>query len=114
MSKSPLINGLKLRCPRCAQGKLLRGYISPRAACSACGEDFSPYKAEDGPAWLTILIVGHIVVPLMVSVVAAEILPLWAELTIAISAALALVALILPRAKGFFMAVLWMIAQKKA
>lgn len=31
--------------------------------CSSCGEHFGKIHADDGPAWLTIIIVGHLVVP---------------------------------------------------
>jgi uncharacterized protein (DUF983 family) len=29
----------------------------------SCGEHFGKIHADDGPAWLTIIIVGHLVVP---------------------------------------------------
>jgi hypothetical protein len=31
--------------------------------CSVCGLDFTPHRADDLPAYLVIVIVGHIVVP---------------------------------------------------
>ena len=32
-------------------------------SCSHCGQDFTPQRADDLPAYLVIVIVGHIVVP---------------------------------------------------
>ena len=52
------------RCPRCGEGKLFRAFLKVDNSCSACGLDFSPHRADDLPAYLVIVIVGHIVVPL--------------------------------------------------
>ncbi|HLY11885.1 MAG TPA: DUF983 domain-containing protein [Planctomycetota bacterium] len=32
--------GLRLRCPRCGQGKLFKGLFAMADACSSCGLDF--------------------------------------------------------------------------
>jgi len=52
------------RCPRCGQGKVFRAYLKVADNCTACGQDFSGHRADDLPAYLVIVIVGHIVVPL--------------------------------------------------
>jgi uncharacterized protein (DUF983 family) len=49
------------RCPRCGQGALFDGYLKVAPKCSACGLDYSPFDAGDGPAVFVILIVGAIV-----------------------------------------------------
>ena len=59
-----LKRGFRGRCPRCGQGKLFRAFLKVDDHCSACGLDFSPHRADDLPAYLVIVIVGHIVVPL--------------------------------------------------
>lgn len=51
------------RCPRCGQGKLFRAFLKADATCSECGLDFTAHRADDLPAYLVIVIVGHIVVP---------------------------------------------------
>ena len=56
--------GFRGRCPRCGEGKLFRAFLKVDDACSACGQDFSGHRADDLPAYLVIVIVGHIVVPL--------------------------------------------------
>jgi uncharacterized protein (DUF983 family) len=55
--------GLRGRCPRCGQGKLFRAFLKTSDACSVCGQDFSHHRADDLPAYLVIVVVGHIVVP---------------------------------------------------
>ena len=55
--------GFWCRCPRCGQGKLFRAFLKVADHCSVCGSDFTPHRADDLPAYLVIIIVGHIVVP---------------------------------------------------
>jgi uncharacterized protein (DUF983 family) len=59
-----LKRGFRGLCPHCGQGKLFRAFLKVDDACSVCGEDFTPHRADDLPAYLVIVIVGHIVVPL--------------------------------------------------
>jgi uncharacterized protein (DUF983 family) len=60
---SSLRRGFRGRCPRCGQGKLFRAFLKVDNRCSACGLDFTPHRADDLPAYLVIIVVGHIVVP---------------------------------------------------
>jgi len=60
---SALRRGLRGRCPRCGEGKLFRAFLKVDDHCSACGQDFTAHRADDLPAYLVIIIVGHIVVP---------------------------------------------------
>jgi len=56
--------GFRSRCPRCGEGKLFRAFLKVDDHCSVCKLDFTPHRADDLPAYLVIVIVGHIVVPL--------------------------------------------------
>jgi uncharacterized protein (DUF983 family) len=60
---SSLKRGFRGRCPRCGEGRLFRAFLKVDNRCSACGLDFTPHRADDLPAYLVIVIVGHIVVP---------------------------------------------------
>lgn len=55
--------GLRCRCPNCGEGKLFTSYLKVTPACSVCGEDYTPQRADDAPPYFTIFIVGHLVVP---------------------------------------------------
>ena len=59
-----LKRGFRGRCPNCGEGKLFRAFLKVDNACSVCGLDFTPHRADDLPAYLVIVIVGHIVVPM--------------------------------------------------
>ena len=60
---SAMKRGFFGRCPRCGQGKLFRAFLKVDSSCSVCGLDFTPHRADDLPAYLVIVIVGHLVVP---------------------------------------------------
>lgn len=59
---SPLITGIKGRCPRCGEGHLFKGYLSIADTCDVCGLDLSFADTADGPAVLVMFPVGTLVV----------------------------------------------------
>lgn len=101
--------GLRGRCPHCGEGRLFRAYLKVASACAACGHDLSTYRADDGPAYFTILIVGHVIVaPLLLFPFIWEATP-WIVVPTTLSALIALVLALLPRVKGAFIGALWSI-----
>jgi uncharacterized protein (DUF983 family) len=52
--------GLLGRCPACGRGRLFRGYLKLDTNCKVCGEDLSHARADDAPAYLTMLVVCHV------------------------------------------------------
>ncbi|WP_415919984.1 DUF983 domain-containing protein [Tateyamaria sp. SN6-1] len=60
-----LRRGWRGKCPRCGQGRLLKGYLKIASGCPVCKLDYSHHRADDGPAYLTILLVGHLMAPLL-------------------------------------------------
>jgi uncharacterized protein (DUF983 family) len=52
--------GFLRRCPHCGEGRLFDGYLKVNDSCPACGEVLKHHRADDGPAYLTILVVGHL------------------------------------------------------
>lgn len=59
---SPFVAGLAGRCPRCGEGKLLRGFLTLRPSCESCGLDYAFADSGDGPAVFVIFIAGFVVV----------------------------------------------------
>jgi uncharacterized protein (DUF983 family) len=102
-----LMRGWRRRCPNCGAGEMLSGYLQVRAACPACGEALHHQRADDGPAYLTILIVGHLLAPVLLFAFTTwrpDPLPLavvFSVLTVALSLYL------LPRLKGAMVALQW-------
>lgn len=109
-----LARGVRHRCPNCGEGRLYRAYLKVEPVCEACGHELGSYPADDGPAYFTILLVGHLIVaPLLFFRWIWEASPLIvAPLTLIPLAALTL--LLLPRVKGAVIGALWAIRLRKA
>ncbi len=102
-----IARGLRLRCPACGEGALLRGYLTPIPACSHCGEPFGHFRTDDIAPWLTILVVGHVVVPFALWSEQTFSPPLSVSMTLWPLIAAAGMALFLPRAKGATLGLMW-------
>jgi uncharacterized protein (DUF983 family) len=95
------------RCPRCGQGRLLHRYLKMVDRCSVCGEPFGHYRTDDAAPWLTILVVGHITVPIILICEMNFQLPLALALAIYLPLIVGLTLFLLPRCKGIMAAILW-------
>jgi uncharacterized protein (DUF983 family) len=74
---TPIMRGLRCRCPRCGKGKLFDGFLTLAPRCEHCGLDYSFVDSADGPAFFVMSISGLVVVfaALMVEVVYQP--PFW-------------------------------------
>jgi uncharacterized protein (DUF983 family) len=99
--------GLRGRCPRCGEGKLFRAFLKVDNNCSACGLDFTPHRADDLPAYLVIVIVGHIVVPTVLMIETNYSPPVALQLAIYLPLTLILSLLLLQPVKGAVVGVQW-------
>jgi len=111
-----LRRGIARKCPACGKASAFDGYLTVKTECDNCHTPLAHYKSDDLPPYLTILIVGHIVVSLMMQFVDftsnASVSPFslffWPALT------LALVLVILPFIKGLVLGIHWHLHQKGA
>lgn len=99
--------GLAGRCPNCGRGRLFGSYLKQVERCQACGESFAHISADDGPAWLTILIVGHLIVAAVLTIDGWAGWPMWVSMTFYPLLAVALALALLPVAKGVFIGAIW-------
>ena len=105
--KPAMLRGWRRRCPNCGSGPMLRGYLTVRESCPVCHEALHHHRADDGPAYLTILLVGHIMAPLL-HMVFTNFRP--EPLVLASIFSVGCVALslyLLPRLKGVIVAIQW-------
>lgn len=105
--KPALINGWRKRCPSCGTGPALKGYLTVRDSCPVCGEDLHHARADDGPAYLTILIVGHLMAPLIIAFYTAFRPDPLVMASIFTAGTVALSLYLLPRLKGMVIAFQW-------
>jgi uncharacterized protein (DUF983 family) len=99
--------GLRGRCPRCGQGKLFRAFLKVDDHCSVCGLDFTPHRADDLPAYLVIIIVGHIVVPIALMIETNYSPSVALQLAIYLPVTLLMSLLLLQPVKGAVVGVQW-------
>jgi uncharacterized protein (DUF983 family) len=104
--KTAVTRALLGRCPHCGKGKLMRGYLKQVEACSVCGEQFGQIRADDAAPWLTLIVVGHIFLPL-VFLFNWNWMPLWVAMVSMSALVVAISLAILPKAKAVFIAILW-------
>ena len=60
--------GLRGRCPACGDGAILHSYLKVNDACAGCGEELHHHRADDFPPYITIFVVGHILLGAMFAV----------------------------------------------
>lgn len=102
-----LKRGWRKRCPNCGKGPMLRGYLKVRHNCPVCEEELFHARADDGPAYLTILVVGHVMAPtLLAFYTALRPEPLVTASIFAVGT-VALSLYLLPRIKGGIVAFQW-------
>ena len=105
--KPAIWRGLRRRCPNCGTGPMMQGYLKVRESCTVCGEELHHQRADDGPAYLTILIVGHLMAPL-IHITYTTLRPDPMVLASIFSVGtVALSRYLLPRLKGFMVAFQW-------
>ena len=102
-----LRRGFRRKCPNCGSAPLMKSYLKVRDTCPVCREDLSHHRADDGPAYLTILIVGHLMAPMLYIIFVnfrPEPLVLF---TIFAIGCVSLSLYLLPRLKGAIVAFQW-------
>jgi uncharacterized protein (DUF983 family) len=102
-----LKRGFRCRCPRCGEGKLFRAFLKVADKCSVCNLDFTPHRADDLPAYLVIVIVGHIVVPTALWIETDYSPPVWLQLAIYLPFTLVASLALLQPVKGAVVGMQW-------
>lgn len=62
-TKQAMLRGFRRRCPQCGEGMMFNSYLKVADSCPVCDEQLHHHRADDGPAYLTILVVGHLMAP---------------------------------------------------
>ncbi len=102
------LKGFRCRCPKCGKGKLFCAYLKPVAACEACGESMEGHRSDDLPPYVTIFIVGHVIVPLiLMNEMSANPWPIWVHMAVWVPATLLLTFLLMQPVKGAVIGMQW-------
>lgn len=98
--------GFRRKCPHCGEGRVFKGYLKT-ADCTSCAAPTGDIRADDLPPYLTIFLVGHIVVPLLLYVEAVYRPELWIQMAVWPTVTLLLTLLFLPFMKGAAVGLMW-------
>jgi uncharacterized protein (DUF983 family) len=99
--------GFRMKCPNCGRGRLFGRFLKVADHCAVCGEDFTPQRADDFPAYLVMVVVGHIVVPALLSVEMTYAPPAWLQLAIWLPVTLFSALALLQPTKGAIVGLQW-------
>ena len=99
--------GFLCRCPKCGTGKLFDGYLKSVDHCAVCNEEFTHHRADDLPPYLTVFVVGHLVIALFMAAEQMANLSLIAHLAIWIPITLVLCLALLRPFKGATIGLQW-------
>ena len=102
-----MLRGALHRCPACGAGSLFRAYLKVADACPACGEELFHQRADDAPPYVTILVIGHLILASVVAVDLAYGWPLWLHAAVWLPLTVALCLGFLPTAKGALVGLQW-------
>jgi uncharacterized protein (DUF983 family) len=106
--KPAVWRGWRNCCPACgARGAMRKGYLGVRDACPECDEALHHHRADDGPAYLTILIVGHVMAPALMWAFVTYRPDPWVMVGAFSTGTVALSLYLLPRIKGALVALQW-------
>lgn len=104
--------GLQRKCPSCESGRIFAGYLQLAKECPNCKAPVGEIRADDFPPYLTIFIVGHIIIPALVYVEANYHLSMTTQMILWPTAALVLSLSLLPILKGAVVGFMWSIGMK--
>jgi len=104
--------GFTMKCPHCGEGHLFGRFLKVADHCEVCGEDFTPQRADDFPAYLVIIVVGHVVVPAMLSLEMAYAPPAWLQAAIWIPMTLFSALALLQPTKGAIVGLQWQLGME--
>jgi len=95
------------RCPCCGRGRLFGRFLKVADRCDTCGEEFHHHRADDLPAYLVILLVGHVTVPLVLAIETEYAPPIWLQLALWLPLILASSLALLQPVKGAVVGLQW-------
>lgn len=102
-----MARGLRCRCPNCGEGRIFRAFLKVADTCPACGEVLSHHRADDLPAYLVIVVVGHIVVPIALWIETNYAPPVALQLALYLPLTLVASLLLLQPVKGAVVGLQW-------
>ncbi|WP_370631709.1 DUF983 domain-containing protein [Novosphingobium sp. FKTRR1] len=102
-----MLRGLRGRCPRCGMARLFGRFLKPVERCPACAQDWTLHAADDFPPYVSILITGHLMAPIIIVLAGNTEAPGWEVMTGVLALAVVMLIGMLQPAKGAIIALQW-------
>ena len=102
-----LVRGLLGRCPCCGKGRMFGAFLKVKDRCEVCGEELYHHRADDFPAYIVIFLVGHMLVPAVLSVETNFAPSYWVHLMLWLPPTFILTLGLLQPVKGAVVALQW-------
>lgn len=102
-----MLRGFLGRCPRCGEARLFLRFLKPIPACPQCAQDWTHQQADDFPAYVSILVTGHLMAPLIIALTRDADLSVPTLMAIVLPLAVILMIGLLQPAKGAIIALQW-------
>jgi uncharacterized protein (DUF983 family) len=102
-----MLRGFSLCCPNCGTGPMFRSYLKVWDQCPHCAEELHHHRADDAPAYFTIVIVGHFIVGGVLAMHRFLAPPQWVQLALWLPLTAIASLLLLPRVKGALVGLQW-------
>jgi uncharacterized protein (DUF983 family) len=102
-----VMRGLMGRCANCGRGHMFSRFLKVADRCPVCGEELFHQRADDFPAYLVILLVGHIVVPLALMVETEYAPAMWLQFAAWVPLTIGLSLGLIQPIKGAIIAMQW-------
>lgn len=99
--------GMRFRCPRCEEKGMFARYLKPTPRCQHCGQDWTLHQADDFPPYVSMIVTGHLMAPVVIEIGRNDSLSLGLQLAIAFGIGSVLMIGLLQPAKGAIIALQW-------
>ena len=102
-----MLRGWRCVCPSCGAGHIFGRYLKVNEHCASCALELAGHRADDAPPYFTILIVGHVIVPLMLLLEQHFQPAEWVHMVLWLPLTLVLCLWLLPHIKGALIGLQW-------
>lgn len=86
---------------------MFKSFLKVADSCEVCGEEFHHHRADDFPAYIVIIIVGHLIVPMVLALETHVAPPYWVHFALWIPLTLVMCLALLQPTKGSIVALQW-------
>lgn len=102
-----MARGARKKCPQCGKSKLFQSYSVTFDHCANCDLPFNEHRADDAPPYVTIIVVGHVLIPVILAIRQLLEPPIWLQFTIWLPLLFAATIWFLPISKGALIGLQW-------